>query len=395
MSEQRSAPAAGNHEHFEKAGLATKAIHAGYRPDPQTGAVNTPIYASSTFAQDGVGGLRGGFEYARTGNPTRAALETALAAVEDGSFGRAFGSGMGATDCALRALLRPGDHVVIPDDAYGGTFRLIDKVFTQWGVQHTPVALSDLDAVRAALTPRTRLIWVETPTNPLLSIADIAAIVGLGAEHSAKVLVDNTFASPALQQPLTLGADIVLHSTTKYIGGHSDVVGGALITNDEQLDAAFGFLQNGAGAVPGPFDAYLIMRGLKTLVLRMQRHSENAAAVAEFLTEHASVNAVLYPGLPSHPGHQVAARQMRGFGGMVSVRMRGGRSAAEALCANTKVFILAESLGGVESLIEYPGAMTHASTAGSQLEVPDDLVRLSVGIEDIADLITDLEQALG
>jgi cystathionine gamma-synthase len=395
MSEQRSAPAAGNHEHFEKAGLATKAIHAGYRPDPQTGAVNTPIYASSTFAQDGVGGLRGGFEYARTGNPTRAALETALAAVEDGSFGRAFGSGMGATDCALRALLRPGDHVVIPDDAYGGTFRLIDKVFTQWGVQHTPVALSDLDAVRAALTPRTRLIWVETPTNPMLSIADIAAIVGLGAEHSAKVLVDNTFASPALQQPLTLGADIVLHSTTKYIGGHSDVVGGALITNDEELDAAFGFLQNGAGAVPGPFDAYLTMRGLKTLVLRMQRHSENAAAVAEFLTEHASVNAVLYPGLPSHPGHQVAARQMRGFGGMVSVRMRGGRSAAEALCANTKVFILAESLGGVESLIEYPGAMTHASTAGSQLEVPDDLVRLSVGIEDIADLITDLEQALG
>ncbi|MDT5274940.1 MAG: cystathionine gamma-synthase [Mycobacterium sp.] len=395
MSEQRSAPAAGNYEHFEKAGLATKAIHAGYRPDPQTGAVNTPIYASSTFAQDGVGVLRGGFEYARTGNPTRAALETALAAVEDGSFGRAFGSGMGATDCALRALLRPGDHVVIPDDAYGGTFRLIDKVFTQWGVQHTPVALSDLDAVRAALTPRTRLIWVETPTNPLLSIADIAAIVGLGAEHSAKVLVDNTFASPALQQPLTLGADIVLHSTTKYIGGHSDVVGGALITNDEELDAAFGFLQNGAGAVPGPFDAYLIMRGLKTLVLRMQRHSENAAAVAEFLTEHASVNAVLYPGLPSHPGHQVAARQMRGFGGMVSVRMRGGRSAAEALCANTKVFILAESLGGVESLIEYPGAMTHASTAGSQLEVPDDLVRLSVGIEDIADLITDLEQALG
>jgi cystathionine gamma-synthase len=395
MSEQRSAPAAGNHEHFEKAGLATKAIHAGYRPDPQTGAVNTPIYASSTFAQDGVGGLRGGFEYARTGNPTRAALETALAAVEDGSFGRAFGSGMGATDCALRALLRPGDHVVIPDDAYGGTFRLIDKVFAQWGVQHTPVALSDLDAVRAALTPRTRLIWVETPTNPLLSIADIAAIVGLGAEHSAKVLVDNTFASPALQQPLTLGADIVLHSTTKYIGGHSDVVGGALITNDEELDAAFGFLQNGAGAVPGPFDAYLTMRGLKTLVLRMQRHSENAAAVAEFLTEHASVNAVLYPGLPSHPGHQVAARQMRGFGGMVSVRMRGGRSAAEALCANTKVFILAESLGGVESLIEYPGAMTHASTAGSQLEVPDDLVRLSVGIEDIADLITDLEQALG
>jgi cystathionine gamma-synthase len=381
--------------HFEKAGLATKAIHAGYRPDPQTGAVNTPIYASSTFAQDGVGGLRGGFEYARTGNPTRAALETALAAVEDGSFGRAFSSGMAATDCALRTLLRPGDHVVIPDDAYGGTFRLIDKVFTQWGVRHTPVALSDLDAIRAAVTPNTKLIWVETPTNPLLSIADIAGIVEIAdAQQSAKVLVDNTFASPALQQPLTLGADIVLHSTTKYIGGHSDVVGGALVTNDEELDAAFAFLQNGAGAVPGPFDAYLTMRGLKTLVLRMQRHSENAAVVAEFLDGHASVDTVLYPGLPSHPGHQVAARQMHGFGGMVSVRMKGGRRAAEALCANTGVFILAESLGGVESLIEYPGAMTHASTAGSELEVPDDLVRLSVGIEDIADLIADLEQAL-
>jgi cystathionine gamma-synthase len=383
------------HEHFAKAGLSTKAIHAGYRPDAATGAVNAPIYASSTFAQDGVGGLRGGFEYARTGNPTRAALEAALAAVEDGSFGRAFSSGMAAGDCALRAVLRPGDHVVIPDDAYGGTFRLIDKVFSHWGVLHTPVALSDLDAVRAALTPQTRLIWVETPTNPLLSIADIAGIAQIGVENGAKVLVDNTFASPALQQPLTLGADIVLHSTTKYIGGHSDVVGGALVTSDEELDAAFGFLQNGAGAVPGPFDAYLTMRGLKTLVLRMQRHSENAAAVAQFLAEHPAVGSVLYPGLPTHPGHQVAARQMHGFGGMVSVRMRGGRAAAQALCASTRVFILAESLGGVESLIEHPGAMTHASTAGSQLEVPDDLVRLSVGIEDEADLIADLEQALG
>ncbi|OBK36241.1 cystathionine gamma-synthase [Mycobacterium sp. 1245111.1] len=383
------------HEHFAKAGLSTKAIHAGYRPDPATGAVNAPIYASSTFAQDGVGGLRGGFEYARTGNPTRGALEAALAAVEDGSFGRAFSSGMAASDCALRAVLRPGDHVVIPDDAYGGTFRLIDKVFSHWGVLHTPVALSDLDAVRAAITPQTRLIWVETPTNPLLSIADIAGIAQIGVENGAKVLVDNTFASPALQQPLTLGADIVLHSTTKYIGGHSDVVGGALVTSDEELDAAFGFLQNGAGAVPGPFDAYLTMRGLKTLVLRMQRHSENAAAVAQFLAERPAVASVLYPGLPTHPGHQVAARQMHGFGGMVSVRMRGGRAAAQALCANTRVFILAESLGGVESLIEHPGAMTHASTAGSQLEVPDDLVRLSVGIEDEADLIADLEQALG
>jgi cystathionine gamma-synthase len=301
---------------------------------------------------------------------------------------------MAATDCALRALLRPGDHVIIPDDAYGGTFRLIDKVFALWGVTHTPVPLSNVDAIRGALTEHTRLIWVETPTNPLLSIADIAAIAELGHQHQAKVLVDNTFASPALQQPLTLGADIVLHSTTKYIGGHSDVVGGALITNDEELDVAFAFLQNGAGAVPGPFDAYLTMRGLKTLVLRMQRHSENAAAVAEFLSGHDAISHVLYPGLPGHPGHDIAARQMRAFGGMVSVRMSGGIEAARQLCSRTEVFILAESLGGVESLIEHPGAMTHASTAGSQLEVPDDLVRLSVGIEDVADLIGDLEQAL-
>jgi cystathionine gamma-synthase len=375
-------------------GFATRAIHAGYRPDPATGAVNAPIYASSTFAQDGVGGLRGGFEYARTGNPTRAALESVLAAVEDGTFGRAFSSGMAATDCALRAVLRPGDHVVIPDDAYGGTFRLIDKVFTQWGIAHTPVALSDVEAVRAAITPNTKLIWVETPTNPLLSIADISAIAEVAASAGQKVLVDNTFASPALQQPLNLGADIVLHSTTKYIGGHSDVVGGALVTNDEELDTKFAFLQNGAGAVPGPFDAYLTMRGLKTLELRMQRHSSNAAQVAEFLAEHDAVSQVLYPGLPSHPGHEVAVRQMSGFGGMVSVRMRDGIEAARRLCSRTEVFILAESLGGVESLIEHPGAMTHASTAGSQLEVPDDLVRLSVGIEDPADLLGDLEQAL-
>lgn len=388
MSEDRTG-------HQGISGPATRAIHAGYRPDPATGAVNVPIYASSTFAQDGVGGLRGGFEYARTGNPTRAALEASLAVVEEGAFARAFSSGMAATDCALRAMLRPGDHVVIPDDAYGGTFRLIDKVFTRWDVQYTPVRLADLDAVGAAITPRTRLIWVETPTNPLLSIADITAIAELGTDRSAKVLVDNTFASPALQQPLRLGADVVLHSTTKYIGGHSDVVGGALVTNDEELDEEFAFLQNGAGAVPGPFDAYLTMRGLKTLVLRMQRHSENACAVAEFLADHPSVSSVLYPGLPSHPGHEIAARQMRGFGGMVSVRMRAGRRAAQDLCAKTRVFILAESLGGVESLIEHPSAMTHASTAGSQLEVPDDLVRLSVGIEDIADLLGDLEQALG
>lgn len=389
MSEQRSKADA-----YRAYGPATRAIHAGYRPDPATGAVNAPIYASSTFAQDGVGGLRGGFEYARTGNPTRSALEAALAAVEGATFGRAFSSGMAATDCALRAQLRPGDHVVIPDDAYGGTFRLIDKVFTQWGVTHTPVALADLDAVRAAITPETQLIWVETPTNPLLSIADIAGIVELASTSEAKVLVDNTFASPALQQPLALGADIVLHSTTKYIGGHSDVVGGALLTNDEALDDAFAFLQNGAGAVPGPFDAYLTMRGLKTLTLRMQRHSENAGQVAEFLAEHPAIETVLYPGLPGHPNHDVAARQMSGFGGMVSARLKGGRDAAHQLCARTDIFILAESLGGVESLIEHPAAMTHASTAGSQLEVPDDLVRLSVGIEDAADLLGDLEQAL-
>lgn len=383
MSEQRAS------------GLATKAIHAGYHTDPATGAVNPPIYTASTFGQDGVGKLRAGFEYARTGNPTRAALEASLAAVEEARFARAFSSGMAAGDCALRAVLRPGDHLIIPDDAYGGTFRLIDKVFTGWGVTYTPVALGDVGAVRAAITPQTRLVWVETPTNPLLSIADIAAIVELTAQSPVKVLVDNTFASPALQQPLTLGADIVLHSTTKYIGGHSDVVGGALVTNDEELDAAFGFLQNGAGAVPGPFDAYLTIRGLKTLPLRMHRHSENAAAVAEFLARHRSVSAVLYPGLPDHPGHEVAARQMRGFGGMVSLRLRGGRPAAESLCAHTELFILAESLGGVESLIEHPAAMTHASTVGSQLEVPDDLVRLSVGIEHIDDLLADLDRALG
>jgi cystathionine gamma-synthase len=375
-------------------GFATKAIHAGYRPDPATGAVNVPIYASSTFAQDGVGGLRGGFEYARTGNPTRAALEAVLAAVEEGRFGRAFSAGMAATDCALRAVLRPGDHIVIPDDAYGGTFRLIDKVFREWGVHHTPVHLPDLAAVRAAITADTRMIWVETPTNPLLSIADIVAISEIGHAAGATVLVDNTFASPALQQPLTLGADIVLHSTTKYIGGHSDVVGGALVTNSAELDAKFAFLQNGAGAVPGPFDAYLTMRGLKTLELRMHRHCDNAAQVAAFLAGHPAVSQVLYPGLATHPGHAVAARQMRGFGGMVSVRMHGGADAARKLCSRTEIFILAESLGGVESLIEHPGAMTHASTAGSQLEVPDDLVRLSVGIEDPVDLLTDLREAL-
>ena len=388
MSEQRSAA-----DSHRWQGFATKAIHAGYRPDPGTGAVNALIYASSTFKQDGVGGLRGGFEYARTGNPTRSALEAVLAAVEAGTYGRAFSSGMAASDCALRAVLRPGDHVVIPDDAYGGTFRLIDKVFREWGAPHPG----------AAGRPRRGPGGDHRPDPADLGRdADQPAAVDRGhpghrrgcRRLGVKVLVDNTFASPALQQPLTLGADIVLHSTTKYIGGHSDVVGGALVTDDEELDARFGFLQNGAGAVPGPFDAYLTMRGLKTLELRMQRHCENAAVLAAFLADHAAVSQVLYPGLPSHPGHDVAARQMRGFGGMISVRMRGGAQAARDLCSRTEVFILAESLGGVESLIEHPGAMTHASTAGSQLEVPDDLVRMSVGIEDAADLLGDLEQAL-
>ena len=375
-------------------GFATRAIHAGHEPDPATGAVNVPIYASSTFAQDGVGGMRGGYEYARTGNPTRAALEANLASLEDGRHGRAFSSGMAATDAALRTLLRPGDHLVIPDDAYGGTFRLIDKVFTQWGITYTPVAVNDVDAVRAAITPATKVVWVETPTNPLLNIADIARVAEVAHAADTRFVVDNTFASPYLQQPLGLGADVVLHSTTKYLGGHSDVVGGALVTDDAELDAGFGFLQNGAGGVPGPFDAYLTLRGAKTLAVRMEQHCTNAEAVVDLLVGHPAVTSVLYPGLPDHPGHEAAARQMRRFGGMVSLRLAGGRQAALDLCARTSVFTLAESLGGIESLIEHPGAMTHASTAGSVLEVPDDLVRLSVGIEATADLLADLEQAL-
>lgn len=375
-------------------GFSTRAVHAGFDPDPQTGAVNVPIYASSTFAQDGVGGMRGGFEYARTGNPTRSALEANLAALESGRHGRAFASGMAATDCALRATLRPGDHLVIPDDAYGGTFRLIDKVFSQWGIEYTPAHITDVDAVRAAMRPETKLVWVETPTNPLLNIGDIPALAEVAHTAGAKLVVDNTFATPYLQQPLLLGADIVLHSTTKYLGGHSDVVGGALITDDAELDAAFAFLQNGAGAVPGPFDAYLTMRGAKTLAVRMERHCDNAEAVAELLAAHPAISQVIYPGLAEHPGHGVAAKQMRRFGGMISVRLHGGKDAALDFCSRTEIFTLAESLGGVESLIEHPGAMTHASTAGSQLEVPADLVRLSVGIEDVSDLLADIEQAL-
>ncbi|GGC68742.1 cystathionine gamma-synthase [Hoyosella rhizosphaerae] len=378
----------------EQQGFSTTAIHAGFDPDPQTGVVNVPIYASSTFAQDGVGGMRGGFEYARTGNPTRKALEANMAAIEQGTHGRAFSSGMAATDALLRATLRPGDHLVIPNDAYGGTFRLIDKVFTQWGISYTPAPITDLDAIRAAIRPETKLVWIETPTNPLLNVGDIAAIAEIAHAAGAKLVVDNTFASPYLQQPLNFGADVVLHSTTKYLGGHSDVVGGAIVTRDEQLDADVAFLQNGAGGVPGPFDVFLTMRGIKTLAVRMDRHSDNAEKVVDFLTGHKAISHVLYPGLPEHPGHEVAAKQMKRFGGMVSVRLVGGRQAALDFCAKTTVFTLAESLGGVESLIEHPGAMTHASTAGSVLEVPDDLVRLSVGIEDSADLLADIDQAL-
>lgn len=375
-------------------GFSTRAIHAGYEPDPLTGAVNVPIYASSTFAQDGVGGMRGGFEYARTGNPTRRALEANAASIESGTHGRAFASGMAATDAILRASLRPGDHLVIPDDAYGGTFRLIDKVFSQWGIEHTPAPVGDVDAIRAAIRPNTKLVWLETPTNPLLNIGDITAVAEVAHAAGARLVVDNTFASPYLQQPLQLGADVVLHSSTKYLGGHSDVVGGLLVTNDEQIDSEIAFLQNGSGGVPGPFDAYLTMRGIKTLGVRMDRHCDNAEAVVDLLSQRKEISSILYPGLPEHPGHEVAARQMSRFGGMISVRVAGGREAAQQLCARTEVFTLAESLGGIESLIEHPGAMTHASTAGSMLEVPDDLVRLSVGIEDIADILADLEQAL-
>ncbi len=375
-------------------GFSTKAIHAGQAPDPTTGAVILPIHPSSTYAQDGVGGTRSGYEYSRSANPTRTALQECLAALEGGRHAVAFGSGMGASDVLLRVLLSPGDHIVIPHDAYGGTFRLVDKVLRPWGIEHTPVDLADVAALRAALRPETRAIWCETPTNPLLGIADIAAVADVAREAQARLVVDNTFASPYLQSPLALGADVVLHSTTKYIGGHSDVVGGALITSDDALAEQLLFTQNAVGSVPSPFDAWLTLRGVKTLAVRMERHSDNAERVVAFLTGHPAVAQVLYPGLPEHPGHEAAAKQMRRFGGMVSIRLRGGREAALRVCAATEVFTLAESLGGVESLIEHPGQMTHMSVAGSALQVPDDLVRLSVGIEDVEDLVEDLRNAL-
>lgn len=407
------------HPDWTTTGFSTRAIHAGQDPDATTGAVVPPIHQVSTYKQDGVGGLRGGYEYSRSANPTRTALEEALAAAESGGLGPtadgspaargfAFASGLAAEDTLLRAVVRPGDHVIVPDDAYGGTYRLIARVFGPWGVEHTPVDLTDVDAVRAAVRPETRVVWVETPTNPLLGVSDIAALAGVAHDAGALLVVDNTFATPYLQQPLALGADVVVHSTTKYVGGHSDVVGGALVVasgaqlpgglespaGGTDVAGAVGFHQNASGAVAGPFDAWLTLRGLKTLAVRMDRHQANAAAVADFLAAHPAVTEVIYPGLASHPGHELAARQMSGFGGMVSFRA-GSEAKALDVCARTQVFTLAESLGGVESLIEHPGRMTHGSVAGTALEVPDDLVRISVGIEDVEDLVADLTQALG
>ncbi|MCL7458990.1 cystathionine gamma-synthase [Micromonospora echinofusca] len=377
-------------------GFDTLAIHAGQDPEARTGAVIPPIYQTSTYAQDAVGAPRLGYEYSRSGNPTRDALQECLAALEGGPVGLAFASGLAAEDTLLRTVCKPGDHVVIPDDAYGGTYRLFARVAERWGLDYTPAKVSDPDAIRAAVEPgRTRIVWVETPTNPLLGIADIAGLAGVAHDAGALLVVDNTFASPYLQQPIAHGADVVVHSTTKYIGGHSDVVGGALVAADAGLGEELRYHQNAMGAINGPFDAWLTLRGIKTLGVRMDRHCDNAERIAAYLDGHAKVGQVIYPGLPAHPGHEVAAKQMRRFGGMISFRAAGGEEHAVEICNRTKLFILAESLGGVESLIEHPGRMTHASAAGSPLEVPGDLVRLSVGIETVDDLLADLEQALG
>jgi cystathionine gamma-synthase len=374
----------------------TLAIHAGQEPDPTTGAVVPPIYQVSTYKQDGVGGLRGGYEYSRSANPTRTALEECLAAVEGGRRGLAFASGLAAEDTLLRATCVPGDHVVIPGDAYGGTYRLFAQVQQRWGLDYTPSDEHHVDAFRAAIQPgRTKVVWVETPTNPLLGIADIAAVAEMAHDAGAILVVANTFTSPYLQQPLSLGADAVVHSTTKYMGGHSDDVGGALVLADDELGERVAYHQNAMGAVAGPFDSWLVLRGIKTLGVRMDRHCSNAERIVDVLTSHPAVTEVLYPGLPDHPGHEVAAKQMKAFGGMVSFRVRGGEEQAVEICDRAQVFTLGESLGGVESLIEHPGRMTHASAAGSPLEVPGDLVRLSVGIEAAEDLVEDLTQALG
>jgi cystathionine gamma-synthase len=373
-----------------KTAFETLAVHAGAEPDAATGAVVPPIYAVSTYKQDGVGGLRGGYEYSRSGNPTRAALEKALAELEGGAGGFAFASGLAAEDCVFRAVCQPGDHVVIPGDAYGGTFRLVARVLERWGLEWTAVDESDLDAVRAALTVKTRLIWCETPTNPLLGISDIGMLADIAHQHGCALAVDNTFATPYLQRPIDHGADIVVHSTTKYLGGHSDVVGGAVVTADDTVGEVIGFHQNAMGAVAGPFDAWLVLRGIRTLAIRMDRHCDNTERVVAFLREHPTVTAVHYP-----DDNDVATAQMKRYGGMVSFRVAGGEEAAVALVGRTTVFTLAESLGGVESLIEHPGRMTHASVAGSPLEVPADLVRLSVGIEAADDLVADLAAAIG
>jgi cystathionine gamma-synthase len=373
-------------------GFETRAIHAGQAPDPVTGAVVPPISLATTFAQEAVGKHQG-FEYARSGNPTRAALEACLASLEGATHGLAFASGLAAEDAVLR-LLAPGDHVVIPDDAYGGTFRLIDKVWGPLGVTHTSAPLGDPAQVAGAWRPETRLVWVETPSNPALSIVDIAAVAAFAHERGARLVVDNTFATPYLQQPLSLGADLVVHSTTKYLGGHSDVVGGFVATNDADLAARVAFFQNAAGGVPGPVDCYLVLRGVKTLAVRMDRHCANAAVVADLLVGHPAVSHVRYPGLASHPGYELARRQMRGFGGMVSFVVAGGEAAALEVARSTRLFTLAESLGAVESLIEHPHRMTHASAAGSALEVDPGLLRLSVGLETAEDLVADLDAAL-
>ncbi len=373
-------------------GFATRAIHAGQEPDPETGSVIVPIYQTSTYAQSEVG-VHKGYEYSRTDNPTRTALHACLAALEGGTYALAFASGLGATT-TLMLMLKAGDHVIVGDDVYGGTYRLFQRVMTEFGLVFDFVDMANPDEVRAALRPETRLVWLETPTNPLVKLADIRAISALARQHGALTVVDNTFASPYGQQPLALGADIVLHSTTKYIGGHSDVVGGAIITSHEQAYERLKFLQNAAGAVPGAFDSWLVLRGVKTLAVRMREHERNAFEVARFLEQHPAVERVIYPGLPSHPQYELARQQMQCFGGMISLILCGGEAAGREMVRRTKLFTLAESLGGVESLIEMPAAMTHASVTGSKLEVPAGLVRLSVGIEDVADLLTDLKQAL-
>lgn len=375
--------------------FATRAIHAGQAPDPTTGAIIPPIYQSSTHVQDGVGGLRDGYEYNRAGNPTRTSLQTQLAALEGGVAALSFASGLAAEDALLRSILRPGDHIVIGNDVYGGTYRLLSRVLAPWGIETTTIELGDADQLRAAIRPETKIVWVETPSNPLLKIVDIAQIAEIAHAAGALVVVDNTFASPALQQPLALGADIVVHSTTKYLGGHSDVLGGTLIFGDERFVEQVTFQQFAVGAVSAPMDAWLTTRGIKTLAVRMRQHSENAQAIAEWAQQRPEFEAVYYPGLAGHPGHEIAARQMSAFGGMLSLALSGGPEAARAFAESTELFQLAESLGGVESLIGYPSDMTHASVRGTELAVPENVVRLSVGIEDVSDLIADLEQALG